>query len=363
MIKILFLLISSLCFSQQSISGVVENTIESLSSEITKNITKAGKDPSEKKALLEIFSNEPTHFTLEFNGNEAIYKNAKNEMQSDADKKSKPKLFLKPDSSSDSSSNSGDEESEQVNVTNNSSSIHNKHCRHSKDTVIHDQTSLSAMNPEAIVHNVPQNLPRDLKDIMKKAFKLKKKTNEKSDDSKESIDNNLILFRRKQKEDIFNENLFISFGQIVTHQHKMTYILKEDVKTETKSSEGNFLLLPLQLLMRDDVANSSSFIYVSALSQMYTYLLFCPDITKCPWVAEMLKKKCSYTSNKNVQCLLLLHSPTIIDMNDLQKAIDEADKDIVNDTDDEDYYKVGFNGDDEYWSSIVVVTGCFVHSN
>ena len=270
----------------------------------------------------------------------------------------KPKLFLKPDSSSDSSSNSGDEESEQVNVTNNSSSIHNKHCRHSKDTVIHDQTSLSAMNPEAIVHNVPQNLPRDLKDIMNKAFKLKKKTNEKSDDSKESIDNNLILFRRKQKEDIFNENLFISFGQIVTHQHKMIYILKEDVKTETKSSEGNFLLLPLQLLMRDDVANSSSFIYVSALSQMYTYLLFCPDITKCPWVAEMLKKKCSYTSNKNVQCLLLLHSPTIIDMKNLQKAIDEADKDIVNDTDDEDYYKVGFNGDDEYWSSIVVMTGC-----
>lgn len=93
MIKILFLLISSLCFSQQSISGVVENTIESLSSEITKNITKAGKDVSEQKALLEIFSNEPAHFILEFNGNEAIYKNAKNEMQSDANKKPKPKFL------------------------------------------------------------------------------------------------------------------------------------------------------------------------------------------------------------------------------------------------------------------------------
>ncbi|MCZ8330610.1 MAG: GLPGLI family protein [Flavobacterium sp.] len=93
MIRILFLLISSLSFSQHTISGVVEYTVESLSSEITKNITKAGKDPSEKKALLEIFSNEPTHFTLEFNGNEAIYKNAKNEMQSDADKKSKPKFL------------------------------------------------------------------------------------------------------------------------------------------------------------------------------------------------------------------------------------------------------------------------------
>jgi GLPGLI family protein len=93
MIKILFLLISSLSFSQHTISGVVEYTIESLSSEITKNMTKSGKDTYEQKALLEIFSNEPTHFTLEFNGNEAIYKNAKNEMQSDADKKSKPKFL------------------------------------------------------------------------------------------------------------------------------------------------------------------------------------------------------------------------------------------------------------------------------
>lgn len=93
MIKILFLLISSLSFSQHTISGVVEYTIETFSSEITKNITKVGKDVSEKKALLEIFSNEPTHFTLEFNGNEAIYKRVINEMQSDANQKTKPKFL------------------------------------------------------------------------------------------------------------------------------------------------------------------------------------------------------------------------------------------------------------------------------
>ncbi|MBM6498738.1 GLPGLI family protein [Flavobacterium macrobrachii] len=93
MIRILFLLISSLSFSQHTISGVVEYTVESLSSEITKNIAKTSKNVSEQKALLEIFSNEPAHFILEFNGNEAIYKNAKNEMQSDANKKPKPKFL------------------------------------------------------------------------------------------------------------------------------------------------------------------------------------------------------------------------------------------------------------------------------
>ena len=87
----------------------------------------------------------------------------------------KPKLFTESDSSSDSSCNSGDEENEQVNETNNSSSIHNKHCRHSKDTIVQDQTSLSAMNHEAIVNNLPNNL----KNIMKKALKLKKIKKEK----------------------------------------------------------------------------------------------------------------------------------------------------------------------------------------
>ena len=80
-------------FSQHTISGVVEYTVESLSSEITKNIAKTSKNVSEQKALLEIFSNEPAHFILEFNGNEAIYKNAKNEMLSDANKMPKPKFL------------------------------------------------------------------------------------------------------------------------------------------------------------------------------------------------------------------------------------------------------------------------------
>ena len=117
--------------------------------------------------------------------------------------------------------------------------------------------------------------------------------------------------------------------------------------------------------MQDDVAKSSSFIYVSALSQMYTYLLYCPDIQICPWVVEMLKKNWSgykdafeHTDNVKDQCLVILHSPTIINMTNLKEAIDKADEDIDSDTDDKDDNKVEFNGYDEHWSSIVVVTGC-----
>lgn len=91
--RLLIILITSIVYSQHPTSGVVEYTVESLSSESNINIAKTGKSTSEQKALLELFSNESAHFNLEFNTHEAIYKNAKSEMQSDANKKQKPNFL------------------------------------------------------------------------------------------------------------------------------------------------------------------------------------------------------------------------------------------------------------------------------
>ncbi|TDP61938.1 GLPGLI family protein [Flavobacterium dankookense] len=91
--RLLILLITSVVYSQHPTSGVVEYTIEATSSEITNEIAKVGKNNSEQKALLEMFSNDPALFILEFNGNEAIYKNAKNVMQSEAINKKKPRFL------------------------------------------------------------------------------------------------------------------------------------------------------------------------------------------------------------------------------------------------------------------------------
>ena len=223
--------------------------------------------------------------------------------------------------------------------TNNNNQQHNdiarcqNHYRHSKFATVQEQPKHPLSEPLSESESEFNKLPRDLQQLIAKASKLKNNTKEKAVDSKEVISNDLTLFRSQQKEAILNENEYLCFGELKSHQQTMTsqnlidrYIGAGELKTERKSSAGNFLLLPLRLVMQDDIAQSSSFIYVSALSQMYSYLLYCPDIINCPWVLDMLKKNRSGTNNesltyehKNVQCLILIHSPTIIEMNNLKQ--------------------------------------------
>ena len=269
--------------------------------------------------------------------------------------------------------------------TNNNNQQHNDiarrqniHYRHSKETTVQEQPNFpSELN----------KLPRDLQQLIAKASKLKNNTKDKAVvDSKELISNDLTLFRSQQKEAILNEEEYLCFGELKSHQQTKTsqklidrYIGADELNTERKSSAGNFLLVPLHLVMQDDIAQSSSFIYVSALSQMYTYLLYCKDIHDCPWVLDMLKKNRSGNNNesltyeqKNVQCLILIHSPTIIKMNNLKQAIKNKDNNDTNEDYneednndiDEDYNEDGNNGyDDEYLSSLDFVTGCLVRTN
>jgi hypothetical protein len=63
---------------------------------------------------------------------------------------------------------------------------------------------------------------------------------------------------------------------------------------------------------------------LSAFVQMFTYILYQPNIAKCPWLLQMIPKKIScfkLTSLKMpscVECFVLLHSPIIIDMKELE---------------------------------------------
>ena len=287
--------------------------------------------------------------------------------------------------SKNESSKDSSEEISNTAETNNNNQLHNDiarrqniHYRHSKETTVQEQPNYtSKLN----------KLPRNLQQLIAKASKLKNNTKDKAVvDSKELISNDLTLFRSQQKEAILNEEEYLCFGELKSHQQTKTsqklidrYIGADELNTERKSSAGNFLLVPLHLVMQDDIAQSSSFIYVSALSQMYTYLLYCKDIHDCPWVLDMLKKNRSGNNNesltyeqKNVQCLILIHSPTIIKMNNLKQAIktkeNDNDDEDCNEEDnndiDEDYNEDGCNGfGDEYWSSLVFVTGCLLTTN
>ena len=92
--KLLIILFSSMVYSQHPITGVVEYTVDAIETANPLAVANTSPDFSKRKELLEIFSNQPvTGFTLEFNGNEAIYKRVVNEMQSDANQKTKPKFL------------------------------------------------------------------------------------------------------------------------------------------------------------------------------------------------------------------------------------------------------------------------------
>ena len=54
-----------------------------------------------------------------------------------------------------------------------------------------------------------------------------------------------------------------------------------------------------------------------AFAQMFTYVLYCPDTTKCPWLLKMIGQNisnCGVNVPACVECLVLLHSPIIIDI-------------------------------------------------
>ena len=57
---------------------------------------------------------------------------------------------------------------------------------------------------------------------MAKASKLKNNTKDKAVNSKESIVNDLTLFRSQQKEAILNEKEYLCFGELKSHQQTMT---------------------------------------------------------------------------------------------------------------------------------------------
>jgi hypothetical protein len=76
---------------------------------------------------------------------------------------------------------------------------------------------------------------------------------------------------------------------------------------------------------------------LSAFGQMFTCILYCPNIAKCPWLLQMIPIKISHPKLTShgmqscVECFMLLHSPIIIDIKKLQTIQETvADDEIDN---------------------------------
>jgi hypothetical protein len=94
---------------------------------------------------------------------------------------------------------------------------------------------------------------------------------------------------------------------------------------------------------------------------MFTYILYCPNIAKCPWLLQMILmsnsciKLTSLEMPSCVECFVLLHSPIIIDMKELEAINSKVHKNVTDDEMDDDICTQEMS---EFFSTAKRVTGC-----
>ncbi len=141
-----------------------------------------------------------------------------------------------------------------------------------------------------------------------------------------------------------------------TVTNKQLKEIKKKLSTDLKSK---FALVPFFSVLEK---NFKINLRLSAFAQMFIYILYCPDIAKCPWLLRMIpmnisrSKLTSLEMPSCVECFVLLHSPIIIDMKELEAINLKVQKNV---TDDEMEYDIYTQEMSDLFSTAKIVTGCF----
>ncbi len=97
--------------------------------------------------------------------------------------------------------------------------------------------------------------------------------------------------------------------------------LKEIKKKLSTESKLKIALVPFFSVLE---RNFKIDLQLSAFVQMFRYILYFPDIAKCPWLLQMIPMNISRSKLTSLKmpscddCFVLLHLPIIIDMKELE---------------------------------------------
>jgi hypothetical protein len=134
--------------------------------------------------------------------------------------------------------------------------------------------------------------------------------------------------------------------------------LKEIKKKLSTESKLKFALVPfVSVLERNFKIN----LRLSAFAQMFTYILYCPNIAKYPLLLRMIpmiisrSKLTSLKMPSCVECFVLLHPPIIIDTKELEAIHLKVQKNVMDDEMDDDVYTQEMS---DFLSTTKIVTGC-----
>jgi hypothetical protein len=118
--------------------------------------------------------------------------------------------------------------------------------------------------------------------------------------------------------------------------------------------KSKFALVPFFSVLEKNLKMD---LQLSAFAQMFTYILYCPDIAKNLWLRQMIPMNNSNTKLTSlempscVQCFVLLHSPIIIDMNELEAINSKVHKNVME-------YDIYTQKMSDFFFTTKIVTGC-----
>jgi hypothetical protein len=122
--------------------------------------------------------------------------------------------------------------------------------------------------------------------------------------------------------------------------------------------KSKFALVPFFSVLKRNLKIN---LQLSAFAQMFTHILYCPNIAKCPWLLQMIlmnfsrSKLTSLKMLSCVECFVLLHLPIIIDMKKLEAINFKVQKNVTDYEMDDDIYTQEMS---DFFPTAKVVTGC-----
>ncbi len=155
--------------------------------------------------------------------------------------------------------------------------------------------------------------------MLEKRNKFKKEKRKRStceDDELNEILNCVKTYRKTLNDKILKQRSYYSDGikdLSVNGKKQLFKQLMQYIKTSL--SNLKFVLVTFFSVLEKDVKIN---LWLSAFAQMFTYILYYPDIAQCPWLQRMIptnNTNCNFLMHKilsNIECLVLLHSPIII---------------------------------------------------
>ncbi len=133
-----------------------------------------------------------------------------------------------------------------------------------------------------LIRTLPKNLQSMMLEKENKFKKRKRKSSTCEDDELDKIINCIKTYQKTLNNEILKQRSYYIDGIKDLPGNKKKQLFKKSMQyIKTGLSNLKFVLVPLFSVLEKDVKIN---LRLSAFVQMFTYILYCPNIAQCPWL-------------------------------------------------------------------------------